>query len=163
MDLFHAITQEIESVLSCHWLTEFRDTHRSSSRSTSPSATNSRNSSRSPGPSSSTSASATQSQRSSIVSRTSSPILSRASSSFSDLEKSKQSSNSMSQRDGPQPTKMMDTEPGGEQTQYEGSKGLVDATDKQSGTLGGEFVTTFATTSVMCLNGPASSMYIAGI
>ena len=24
MDLFHAVTQNIESVLSCHWLSDFR-------------------------------------------------------------------------------------------------------------------------------------------
>ncbi len=32
---------------------------------------------------------------------------------------------------------LMDTEPGGEQTQYEGAHNFIDGTDKQGGQLGG--------------------------
>lgn len=57
-----------------------------------------------------------------------SPILSR-SSSFSDTaaEQEKMSSN----------TKLMDTERGGESTQYESIKTVTEPSDKQSGQLGG--------------------------
>lgn len=128
MDLFHAITQEIESVISCHWLGEFRDHHRTSrSSSRRPSSGNSRSSSR---------PSSLRRSHSVDSTREHSPILSRTSS-FSELTPN---TNTMSD-------KLMDTEPGGEQTQYESINTFTKPHAKQSGQLGSIEFTLDATSS----------------
>lgn len=131
MDLFHTITQEIENVLSCHWLSEFRETNRSSSSnsgsrstspSTTPSATGSANVSRSasvaPTP---LRRSSSASSASSVSSTAASPILSA----LRGDTKQKMSD------------QLMDTERGGEQTQYESIQTVTKPSSKEEGQLGG--------------------------
>lgn len=134
MDLFHAITQEIESVLSCHWLSEFRDAHRNSSSSSS-SSSGSRSNSSSASPSATPSANASRSgsvapsplRRSSSASSASSVSSSTESPILSALGNTK---HKMSDQ-------LMDTEPGGEQTQYESIQTVTKPTSKDEGQLGG--------------------------
>lgn len=115
MDLFHALTQEIENVISCHWLNEFKQSGRGRSNSSTPST--SRTQSAAPDLSKSTSRSTS---RGSSADRT-------RSGSIADLaaEKANMSSN------------MMDTEKGGESTQYESIHTVTKPHSKQSGQLGG--------------------------
>lgn len=111
MDIFHAITQEIENVISCHWLDEFRTSTRSTANSR---AATPRTQSAAPA----ISRSLSSASNSSVTSD--SPILSRTSSSSSDM-----SSN-----------KLMETERGGESTQYESIHTVTKPHSKQSGQLG---------------------------
>lgn len=135
MDLFHTITQEIENVLSCHWLSEFRDSHRSASNSTTNSSSNSRSNSTSPSASGSRSASVAASplRRSSSSSSiaSSAPVSVPSSPILSAVASQGQNKSKMSDQ-------LMDTEPGGEQTQYESIQTVTKPPNKEEGQLGGE-------------------------
>lgn len=146
MDLFHTITQEIENVLSCHWLSEFRESQRNSgSSSSNNSSNNSRTNSNSPSPSVSRSVSRSASVAASplrhsassasvsgafdknlglSVSEPRSPVLSAVSTQL-ETKKSNMSD------------KLMDTERGGEQTQYESIQTVTNPPTKEEGQLGG--------------------------
>src|SRR4051794_29932299 len=97
MDLFHAVTQGIDSVLTCDWYDTFKSfnpaSSSSSSNSPSTSPTNSRTHSRS------NSTTRTRRLSESITTTTASTFSSSTMASGSDQ-------------------KLMDTEPGGENTQY---------------------------------------------
>ena len=121
MDIFHAITSEIENVISCHWLDEFRTSHRSQTNTPK-------------GPRSQSAAPISRSHSSTSVPRSGSAAsLSRRSSSNSIASQAR------SHSEDEMSSNMMDTEPGGENTQYESIKTVTEPSNKQSGQLGGEF------------------------